>query len=295
MLSKQFSRRKNLVDRRSTPRINSKNSQDVAAISNDGHSLHQITLSMSSMNRQKRLQGSRFRDLNEWLYSNSGEIAFKLFQDKPQLFETYHVGYQKQVLQWPINPLDVIIEWITKCSPHWSIGDFGCGEARLAATFPNRQIFSFDIVASNPRVTACDISKIPLENESLHVVIFCLSLMGTNWPCYITEAHRCLKSRGMLLIAEVTSRIADIKKFAHSIESVGFMLKKKRDLKSFFTLLILQKRTIVRQDQHALQKENSSLSQAPKNKRKRTFNHELPEKSAKIDCSLLKPCLYKKR
>lgn len=49
------------------------------------------------------------------------------------------------------------------------------------------------MVANNDLVTACDMSKLPLENESVDIVVFCLSLMGTNLVEFVREAHRILK------------------------------------------------------------------------------------------------------
>ena len=62
------------------------------------------------------------------------------------------------------------------------IADFGCGEARLARALSStcKKIYSFDLVALNDEVIVCDFSKTPLDNESVDVAVFCLSLMGTN-------------------------------------------------------------------------------------------------------------------
>ena len=59
-----------------------------------------------------------------------------------------------------MHPLDVIIEWIRK-HPKARIADFGCGEARLAATVPNKvsagggarcaAYLSYQIVSCLPR------------------------------------------------------------------------------------------------------------------------------------------------
>lgn len=57
---------------------------------------------------------------------------------------------------------------------------------------PNK-VHSFDLVAANERVTACNISRVPLPNASLDVAIFCLSLMGVDFIKFIQEAHRTLK------------------------------------------------------------------------------------------------------
>merc|ERR1712071_416483 len=57
----------------------------------------------------------------------------------------------------------------------------------------------------------------PLENRSVNVVIFCLSLMGTNVNDFLIEANRVLTVGGMLYIAEVESRCQDVKAFTKSI------------------------------------------------------------------------------
>lgn len=63
---------------------------------------------------RESLKGSRFRFLNEQLYSSEGSDAAKLFQDDPEAFNAYHEGFRHQVEQWPMNPLNRIIKSIKK-------------------------------------------------------------------------------------------------------------------------------------------------------------------------------------
>lgn len=63
---------------------------------------------------RESLKGSRFRFLNEQLYSSEGSDAVKLFQDDPEAFNAYHEGFRHQVEQWPMNPLNRIIKSIKK-------------------------------------------------------------------------------------------------------------------------------------------------------------------------------------
>ncbi len=49
-------------------------------------------------------------------------------------------------------------------------------------------------------------AHVPLEDESLDVAIFSLSLMGANFTDYLREAHRSLKLDGHLHVIEATSR-----------------------------------------------------------------------------------------
>lgn len=59
-----------------------------------------------------RLKASRFRYINELLYTHESEEATDIMAQDPDAFTTYHDGYRKQVDQWPLNPLDRIIKSI---------------------------------------------------------------------------------------------------------------------------------------------------------------------------------------
>lgn len=61
-----------------------------------------------------QLKTSRFRYLNEQMYNSTGLETKKYFEEDPDSFHAYHEGYKNQVKQWPINPLDIIIESIKK-------------------------------------------------------------------------------------------------------------------------------------------------------------------------------------
>ena len=76
------------------------------------------------------------------------------------------------------------------------MADFGCGEARLARALEGAaKVHSFDLVKLNDYVTVCDFANTPLESESCDVVVFCLSLMGTNLRDFLKEANRVLKTK----------------------------------------------------------------------------------------------------
>jgi ubiquinone/menaquinone biosynthesis C-methylase UbiE len=68
----------------------------------------------------------------------------------------------------------------------------------------------------NNKVISCDMKSVPLPDEALDIAVFSLSLMGRNWPQYLSEANRCLAINGYLLIAETTKslegRLADLRK-----------------------------------------------------------------------------------
>jgi len=173
----------------------------------------------------KKLEGSRFRIINERLYTSTGEEAFQNFQSDPKLFDVYHEGFREQASHWPHNPLDGIIAWIKGAHAKAVVADMGCGDARLAQEVSNK-VYSFDLVSTNPLVTACDIAHVPIPDASVDIVVFCLSLMGTNIGDFLREALRILKKGGILKIAEVRSRFEGesegIKKFIRVLKKAGF-------------------------------------------------------------------------
>lgn len=63
---------------------------------------------------RESLKGSRFRFINEQMYTQSGKESFDIFKEDPTAFEAYHEGYRHQIAKWPLNPLDRIINGIKR-------------------------------------------------------------------------------------------------------------------------------------------------------------------------------------
>jgi SAM-dependent methyltransferase len=131
----------------------------------------------------------------------------------PEEWAHYHTMYRKLRESGPWSPSKK--RSAGSRSAGLVVGDFGCGEA-LVANPSGRSAPRF-IASTTSRstttVVACDISKVPLEDGTLDVAIFCLSLMGTNFTDYIREAHRCLRLDGYLHIWEPTSYFDDVGAF----------------------------------------------------------------------------------
>ena len=127
----------------------------------------------------------------------------------------------------------LVIEYVKSLPHHMVIADFGCGEARLAQSVLHT-VHSFDLVACNSYVTACNMAHVPLPSASVDVCVFCLSLMGTNITDFIKEGKRVLKQDGRLKICDVASRFTSVENFAKDVESFGFKLFKTRTLSKMF-------------------------------------------------------------
>ena len=189
---------------------------------------------------------SKFRFLNEQLYTTASNEAVELFKEK-ELFENYHEGYRQQVQKWPKNPLDLITTELKKAKyRHSVIADFGCGEGKLQlnleASGHKGKICSFDVGKTDDHVIQADIASVPLADHSTDVGVFSLSLMGTNFPEFLIESNRVLKMGGILIVAEVMSRFKDINEFIlHMKKQAGFKALKVTKLKDFFYLMIFEK------------------------------------------------------
>jgi ribosomal RNA-processing protein 8 len=162
-----------------------------------GSSLNGPKLSRPALSRtntlEKKLSGAEFRFINQKLYTCTSKEAVKLFKTSPELFDVYHKGFRLQCESWSANPNDSFLEYLKSKPEELVIADMGCGEGFLAKSLPQRTIHSFDLVAANEFVVACDIAHVPLDDKSVDIVIFSLSLMGTNFAAFILEARRILK------------------------------------------------------------------------------------------------------
>ncbi|KAI5172037.1 ribosomal RNA-processing protein 8 [Nematocida sp. LUAm3] len=180
-------------------------------------------------NLEAGLKGSKFRILNELLYrKNEKEM-------NAELFKKYHEGFQEQAEKWPFNPLCRIIRELGKMDATLVIADFGCGTADIEKKFKERKVLSFDLAKPEGKnnVIEADIRSLPIEDASVDVGIFCLSLMGEDASPYIQEAYRVIKPGGLLKIVEVRSRLSKISHFIQPMNTHGFSLLKK-DLESNF-------------------------------------------------------------
>lgn len=200
------------------------------------------TLTPLQQAMRQKLISSRFRHLNETLYTTDSSKAVELFNANPELFNEYHAGFSRQVKEsWPSNPVDGYIQAVRRRGaipipkkgkplqnkgfplprrPNGicTIADLGCGDAGLARALTpsvkklNLKLNSYDLQAPDPLITKADISNLPLEDGSVDVAVFCLSLMGTNWVSFVEEAWRVLRSdgKGECWVSEVKSRFGKV-------------------------------------------------------------------------------------
>jgi len=164
-----------------------------------------------------------FTRLNNKINNEKSETTHDSMLNDPREWEEYHRQYREARRNWAIVPYEEITKRIRQLSPRLIIGDFGCGEAKILESFGDNRVYSFDHIAINNKVKACDIKSVPLPDEAIDIAVFSLSLMGRNWHEYIAEAKRCLATNGYLLIAETTKAVKGrLSKLKQVIEQQGF-------------------------------------------------------------------------
>lgn len=149
----------------------------------------------------------RERRINSELseYNRRGKILHsstmhKEFSDNPDLWHRYHALRKSRMEDWEEIPYEYIATKIT--DKRDIVADFGCGENLMRHKIPNNKVFAFDHVAIDDSVIACDMRETGLEDETIDVAVFSLALWGANYKDYIVEAHRIMRRRGLIYIAE---------------------------------------------------------------------------------------------
>jgi superfamily II DNA or RNA helicase len=175
----------------------------------------------ADLRRRQRRYGD-FSGMNRRWNQGRSEATHARLQANPEEWAQYHTLYREARRDWAVVPYEEMIRWCRQRSGY-VIGDFGCGEAKLAEAVSDRHtVYSFDHVAANEDVMACDMAHVPLDDASLDVAVFSLSLMGANLTDYIREAYRTLKLDGQLHVIEATSRFASRDQFVKTLEALGF-------------------------------------------------------------------------
>ena len=127
----------------------------------------------------------------------------------------------------------------------------GCGKADIYHHFQSRndarfRFLNYDHAKTSEElgVTIQDISRVPLCDSSVEIVILCLAMWGSKKKEYVAEAYRILETGGRLYLVEPTKRWSgkdenrviipgeEAKKLIRLVENTGFTILK-RDIQKF--------------------------------------------------------------
>jgi Hypothetical methyltransferase/Helicase conserved C-terminal domain len=192
-----------------------------------------VPLNPIQMEFQQRKLGD-FSEFNKsWGVKNSA-TTHKELQEHPEDWFYYHTLYREQRKSWSEIPYKEIAKRITRHD--FIIADLGCGENLLKEELPNK-VLSFDHVAIDDSVVACDISNIPLDDMQVDIAVLSLALMGSNSASYIKEAYRILNNMGFIIIAEPKKKwLGKIESLTQLLVEAGFTQPKIEETEQFYYL-----------------------------------------------------------
>ena len=159
--------------------------------------------------RERRIN-SELSEFNRRGKTTHSSTMHKEFSDNPDSWHRYHALRKSRMESWEEIPYEYIA---TKIKDQRDvIADFVCGENLFKNCVQNNKVHSFDHVAIDDSVTACDMRNTGLEDESIDVAVFSLALWGVNEEEYIKETYRLLRRKGMIYIAEPSKNYDTLEK-----------------------------------------------------------------------------------
>lgn len=194
----------------------------------------EVQLTPVEIKKRQRTYGD-FTKLNQRINTENSATTHKRMLQNPEEWHEYHRQYRKERKTWRVVPYEKWIERIKKLSPRLIIGDFGCGEAKIAEAFGSR-VKSFDHIAIGPHVECCDMKDVSsiVKDGGLDIAVFSLSLMGKDWQNYIKESARCLNEEGLLFISETTNSLSKrLKDLRQTIEKNRFEIYEDEEIGDF--------------------------------------------------------------
>jgi ubiquinone/menaquinone biosynthesis C-methylase UbiE len=134
------------------------------------------------------------------------------FQNNNEAFIRYHINAIAEEATQPFlnHILAKIQEKIKAEKAPMTILHLGCGMiAKIREHFqenPLCNVRSFDHVSMSSKVETCDITHLPVEDESARIVVLTQAMLGSNPKDYLLEASRVLSGFGRLYIAELSNK-----------------------------------------------------------------------------------------
>lgn len=173
-----------------------------------------------------------FSKMNQKWSITRSEKTFKRLQTDPKEWFYYHQMYAEKRKDWDEIPYEVIAKKIDK-RPDWIVADMGCGENLLAKEIKNK-VHAFDFYSNDDDVVQCDMKNVPLDSDSVDVVVFCLALMAPNYLEHLKEGHRILRTYSKMFICQPYKKMeGKIEKFTSEIEELGFSVEYKTSHQKF--------------------------------------------------------------
>ncbi|KNZ51458.1 hypothetical protein VP01_3947g1 [Puccinia sorghi] len=288
------------------------------------------TTPLSQALHKSGLLGSRFRILNESLYTSTGADALQLFQSSQDdeshhggnNFQAYHDGFRAQTEHWPQNPVELIAQdllqqqqgqgtsWQRQRKPQvLLVADLGCGEAPLAKRLCGTQqqqnqedcpfrVFSYDLMADSQgwiTVAECA-SRVPLPGSLDDTIHGAPAMMDVVVCCLSLMSTNWV---GFLLEAR---RILKL----HGILRIAEVTSRFKDLSRFIQFVTSLGFSLsskpVYNSIHPSDESNSHFilfkftkTNLPPSETRKLIDAKTKQALIQTGPELLKPCIYKRR
>ena len=196
--------------------------------------------------QKKQRVKSELSTLHQLYKTMRSDTLAQHFQDHPTAWSDYHTISESNEASFPEEsiPRNQVIRELDKMRSKRPkrIVDMGCGKALISKHFQGDPRFTFiniDHVAVDETVQVGDISKLPLEEDSVEICILSLALWGSNCKEYIREAHRVLETNGILYLIEPTKRWTEKEPSDRLREALNIFHVKQETIEkfSFFTCI----------------------------------------------------------
>jgi superfamily II DNA or RNA helicase len=169
------------------------------------------------------------------------------FKTNPEEFTNYHKCRDKnlETFKEGEKPHEIVCKLLDvfKTKKQKTVVDMGCGLAKIANHFACDKRFKFinyDHVSVAQNIEVCDISSMPLDDDTVDICIMCFALWGSNCADYIKEAYRVLETQGSLYLIDSTKRWSD--KNIHGYIEEGVEGQKLKELLEVAGFKIIQQK-----------------------------------------------------
>ena len=192
---------------------------------NDYHpERNDIKVNYTFTEQEYKKSESIIKDIHQKANTSTSKHMHDWFINNPDAWKEYHKQREITKSTWEEDPVDVIAQEINERHDTNIIADLGCGLAKLSKIIksPNK-VISIDHYSEDPNVIKADISNLKeyIEDNSVDITVFCLSLWGTNYLDYIKEAYRITSKRGFMYIVEPNNEF-DFDKLKEDVKQLGF-------------------------------------------------------------------------
>ena len=183
---------------------------------------------------ERQYSESYINDVHRLANSSHSSTTHNRYLKNREDFKEYHRQREISKSSWIEDPVDRISELINGLSTRYTrVIDLGCGMNKLKTIVDKtRTVQGVDHinVSNDQSVIEADMSNLNevIQNNSMDAAVFCLSLWGTNYKDYFTEAYRILDSDGKMFIVEPSSKFGEheryntIDNFVDEVEKYGF-------------------------------------------------------------------------